>query len=142
MELDNARILMDAYNIELAQGTGLKTYSLSVVEALRRLGARPSLLASCGVSSEPVLQEALLLDAPRRKVRLVQRAGDLARSLRPFQTARPVGKPAWAMLQPAQKVYCEVEAIYATPALLPDSVRGLQAHRPPDANPRAPLHAG
>ena len=112
VRLDNARILMDAYNIESAQGTGLKTYSLGLAEALRRLGARPSLLASCGVSDEPVLQEALLLGAPRRKVRLVQRLGDLARSMRPFQTARPVGKPDWALLQPAQRVYREVEAIY------------------------------
>jgi len=111
--LDNARILVDAYSIELAHGTGLKTYSLSVVEAAKRLGARPSLLASCGVSREPALQEALLLDAPRRKARLTERLGDFARSVRPFQTARPVGKPAWAMLQSAQKVYCEVEAIYA-----------------------------
>ena len=69
--LDNARVLVDAYNIELAHGTGLKTYSLGVVDALKRLGARPSLLASCGVSNEPALQEALLLDAPHRKVRLL-----------------------------------------------------------------------
>jgi glycosyltransferase involved in cell wall biosynthesis len=111
--LDNARVLVDAYNIELAHGTGLKTYSLGVVDALKRLGARPSLLASCGVSNEPALQEALLLDAPHRKVRLLERASDLARSIRPFQTARPVGKPVWALLQSAQTVYCEVEAIYA-----------------------------
>jgi glycosyltransferase involved in cell wall biosynthesis len=110
--LENARVLVDAYNIELAQGTGLKTYSLSVVEALKRLGARPSLLASCGLSDEPALQEALLLDAPR-KVRRLERVGDFARSMRPFQTARPVGKPAWALLQSAQAVYGEVEAIYA-----------------------------
>ena len=112
MRLDNARVLLDAYSIELAQGTGLKTYSLGVAEALRRLGARPSLLASCGVSDEPVLQEALLLDAPRRKVRLPERLADLARSMRPFQTARRVGRPDWALLQPAQTVYREVEAIY------------------------------
>jgi glycosyltransferase involved in cell wall biosynthesis len=113
MGLDNARVLVDAYNIELAHGTGLKTYSLGVVDALKRLGARPSLLASCGVSDEPVLQEALLLDAPCRKVRLLERVGDVARSIHPFQAARPVGKPAWALLQSAQTVYCEVEAIYA-----------------------------
>jgi glycosyltransferase involved in cell wall biosynthesis len=112
VKLDNARVLVDAYSIELAHGTGLKTYSLSVVEALRRLGARPSLLASCGVSDEPALQEALLLDAPPGKLRLLGRIGDLVRSLRPFQTARPVGKPGWALLQPAQTVYREVEAIY------------------------------
>jgi glycosyltransferase involved in cell wall biosynthesis len=111
--LDHARVLVDAYNIESAQGTGLKTYALSVVEALRRLGVRASLLASCGVSDEPALQEALLLDAPRRKVPLPERVADLARSFRPFQMARPVGKPGWALLQSAQTVYREVEAIYA-----------------------------
>ena len=113
MGLDNPRVLVDAYNIESANGTGLRTYSLGVVEALKRLGARPSLLASCGVSNEPTLQEALLLDAPRRKVRLTERVCDLARSFRPFQTARAVGKPGWALLQSAQRVYREVEAIYA-----------------------------
>jgi len=124
--LDHARILVDAYSIELAHGTGLKTYSLSVVEALRRLGARPSLLASCGVSDEPALQEALLLDAPRRKTRLLERVGDFARSLRPFQTARPVGKPAWALPQSAQKVYCEVEAIYALRRCFRSAYAGFQ----------------
>jgi glycosyltransferase involved in cell wall biosynthesis len=113
VKLDNTRVLVDAYSIELACGTGLKTYSLGVVEALTRLGARPSLLASCGVSDEPALQEALLLDAPRLQVRLLERVGDLARSIRLFQTARPVGKPVWALQQSAHDVYGDVEAIYA-----------------------------
>jgi glycosyltransferase involved in cell wall biosynthesis len=40
--LANARVPVDAYTIELSRGTGLKTYSLSVVEAVRRPGARLS----------------------------------------------------------------------------------------------------
>jgi glycosyltransferase involved in cell wall biosynthesis len=58
-------ILIDGYNLELRQGTGIKTYGLALVEALRRLGARVSVLWSSGKSRNPFVQEVMLQEGTR-----------------------------------------------------------------------------
>lgn len=46
MELNGARILIDGLNLELSQGSGIKTYAISLIKAYKELGANPSVLIS------------------------------------------------------------------------------------------------
>jgi len=46
MDLHGRRVLIDGRNLELRQGTGLKTYGLTLIEALTELGASPKVLLS------------------------------------------------------------------------------------------------
>jgi glycosyltransferase involved in cell wall biosynthesis len=46
MDLHGRRVLIDGRNLELRQGTGLKTYGLTLIEALTGLGASPKVLLS------------------------------------------------------------------------------------------------
>jgi glycosyltransferase involved in cell wall biosynthesis len=58
--LHGRHILLDGYNLELPEGTGVKTYGVGLARTLAGLGARVSVLRSCRWSKYPVVQEALL----------------------------------------------------------------------------------
>ena len=66
MDLQGLSVLLDGYNLQLSQGTGIKTYGLSLIEALDSLGADVWVLFSRRIrtSSDPVLQEVLFFDNP------------------------------------------------------------------------------
>jgi glycosyltransferase involved in cell wall biosynthesis len=46
MELNGLNVMIDGLNLELIQGTGIKTYGVSLIEALKSLGVRPNVLIS------------------------------------------------------------------------------------------------
>ncbi len=69
MDLSGVRVLIDGYNLELRQGTGISTYSMTLVEALRQLKADVSVLCSSWGSRDPVLTEVLLFDRLREEPR-------------------------------------------------------------------------
>ena len=46
MDLKGLNVLIDGINLELLQGTGIKTYGISLIEALKNLGANPNVLIS------------------------------------------------------------------------------------------------
>ncbi len=64
MNLKGINVLVDGYNIELAQGTGIKTYGISLIYALKLLEANIDILFSRGNSShnDPVLNQVLFFD--------------------------------------------------------------------------------
>lgn len=63
-ELSGLKVLVDGFNLELAKGTGIKTYGISLVQALDRLGADISVLFSRDVNQarDPLLDEILFFD--------------------------------------------------------------------------------
>jgi glycosyltransferase involved in cell wall biosynthesis len=63
MSLQGKHFLIDGYNLQLRQGTGIKTYGQALIQTLHALGARVSVLWSVPRSRIPVVQEALLEDA-------------------------------------------------------------------------------
>lgn len=69
MNLQGLHVLLDGYNLELRQGTGISTYSLTLIEALRTLKARVSVLSSSRTSREPLLNEVLFFDAAKDQPR-------------------------------------------------------------------------
>ena len=62
MDLKGLNVLVDGYNLELSKGTGIKTYGISLINALNLLGANVNVLYSRSSSSIPVLNEVLFFD--------------------------------------------------------------------------------
>ncbi|MEB3230724.1 MAG: glycosyltransferase family 1 protein [Leptolyngbyaceae bacterium] len=62
--LDGKRIVVDGYNLQLSQGTGVKTYGISLIKALQTLGADISVLFGRDVPNLPnaLLSEILFFD--------------------------------------------------------------------------------
>jgi len=62
MDFSKLRVLIDSQNLALPYGTGIKTYGLTLLAALRRLGSAPDLLASARWHSNPLVARAQLYD--------------------------------------------------------------------------------
>ncbi|MGK7889838.1 MAG: glycosyltransferase family 4 protein [Leptolyngbyaceae cyanobacterium] len=86
--LDGKRIVVDGYNLQLNQGTGIKTYGISLVQALQTLGADISVLFGRDVPNLPnaLLSEILFFDIHQGQGQnlitrnpWVQRASNVAR---------------------------------------------------------------
>lgn len=68
MNLKGINVLVDGYNLELETGTGIKTYGMSLIQALSLLEANVDILFSRGGNSnDSVLNEVLLFDNPQNK---------------------------------------------------------------------------
>jgi glycosyltransferase involved in cell wall biosynthesis len=66
LTLDNIRVLVDGYNLQLTKGTGIKTYGTSLLQALNLLGAQVDILLSRGgYKNNPVLDEVYFFDNPK-----------------------------------------------------------------------------
>jgi len=85
-------ILIDTYNLRLRKGSGIKTYGVTLVDALQRLEADVSLLGDrpVGRSKHKALEEVLFYDQARRDGRIrraLRGAAALGRSV--FTGVRP-----------------------------------------------------
>jgi glycosyltransferase involved in cell wall biosynthesis len=72
MSMNGIRVLVDGYNLELAQGTGIKSYGLSLLGALRALKIEAGVLYSRPAKSDPefpALTEVAFFDAAWRASR-------------------------------------------------------------------------
>ena len=71
MTLKDVNVLIDGYNLQLQQGTGVKAYGQTLIDALGTLGAKVAVLlssgASRGMTSDPILNEVLFFDNHERK---------------------------------------------------------------------------
>jgi glycosyltransferase involved in cell wall biosynthesis len=68
MDFSKLRILLDSHDLALPHGTGLRTYGLTLIAALRKMGVEPRLLVSARKSSDPLVARALLSDVPLQPV--------------------------------------------------------------------------
>ena len=63
MNLKGVNILVDGYNLELFQGTGIKTYGVSLIKSLELLGANVNILLSNKYSRiNPMFDDELIFD--------------------------------------------------------------------------------
>ncbi len=79
--LAGVRVLVDGYNLEMTQGTGIKTYGISLLRALHELGVSTDILFSrdIGQTQNSILDEVLFfdvepIDEPSRIALLTKRA--------------------------------------------------------------------
>jgi glycosyltransferase involved in cell wall biosynthesis len=69
MNWEQVRVLIDGYNLELPKGTGVKTYGMSLIQALTTLGAKVDVLYSLPLQKNerfPAITEALFFDPNAR----------------------------------------------------------------------------
>lgn len=83
---DTPNILIDAYNLRLKQGSGIKTYGLSLLEAISRLGLSASLLTDRPVPRTRLrhLHEVLFADQLATPGKMRNAASMLMHAVRPF----------------------------------------------------------
>ncbi|BDA75716.1 group 1 glycosyl transferase [Rivularia sp. IAM M-261] len=62
MNLQGLDVLIDGYNLEMPSGTGIKTYTISLIQALKLLGANVSVLFSKSTTNNAVLDEVLFFE--------------------------------------------------------------------------------
>ncbi len=79
-DLSQLRVLIDSHDLALPFGTGLRTYGLSVITALGRLGVKPELLVSAHWSRNPLVARALLHDVPLSPVKGYSPVTELVRA--------------------------------------------------------------
>jgi glycosyltransferase involved in cell wall biosynthesis len=63
-DFSQLRVLLDSHDLAFPHGTGIRTYGLTLIAALRRLGVEPSLLVSAKESDDPLVARALVHDVP------------------------------------------------------------------------------
>ncbi len=63
MSLHDRHILIDGYNLEMPEGTGIKRYGIGLLRALQRGRAKVSVLSSVPAGQHQVEQESLIFDA-------------------------------------------------------------------------------
>jgi len=81
-KLTGVKILMDGYNLQLADGTGIKTYSTTLVKALQTMGAQVDVLLSRNSSKkDKILDEILFFDKQFRKENIVTELLGLSKGL-------------------------------------------------------------
>jgi len=67
-KLAGVKVLMDGYNLQLTQGTGIKTYSNTLVKALQTMGAQVDVLLSRNSNKKDrLLDEVLFFDQQERQ---------------------------------------------------------------------------
>jgi glycosyltransferase involved in cell wall biosynthesis len=63
LSLAGVKVLIDGYNLQLPQGTGIKTYGLSLIQALNEMGANVDvLLGRGGYKGNAILDEVYFFD--------------------------------------------------------------------------------
>lgn len=89
MRLKGVRVLVDGYNLQLTKGTGIKTYGLSLIAALDRLGANVDVLLSRGGSKKnEILDEVIFFDNQSQNQSWINLSKWLVKSISPFYRAR------------------------------------------------------
>ena len=68
MNLHGINVLVDGYNLEMTQGTGIKTYAITLIKTLISLGANVDILCSRHTNTNTnnlILDEALFFDSQK-----------------------------------------------------------------------------
>lgn len=79
MDFTEVNVLVDGHNLALPHGTGIKTYGLTLLAALRRLGMPTELLASAHWHGDPLVARSRVHDVP---IKYIEGISPMAEKLR------------------------------------------------------------
>ena len=89
LSLAGVKVLVDGYNLQLTKGTGIKTYGLSLVQALTLMGAEVDVLLSrSGYKTNAILDEVFFYDNQIENRSLLFLLKGLAKTASPFYRAK------------------------------------------------------
>lgn len=87
--LNGVKVLVDGYNLQLTKGTGIKTYGLSLIAALDRLGADVDVLLSrSGYKNNKILDEVIFFDSQSQNQNWLNLSKWVLKSFSPFYRAK------------------------------------------------------
>jgi glycosyltransferase involved in cell wall biosynthesis len=125
--LEGVKVLVDGYNLQLTKGTGIKTYGLSLVQALNDMGASVDVLLSRGGSKKnAILDEVIFFDNQSDNQNWVNLSKWLIKSVSPFYRAKR--RDSFSGLVVKRGQYSDEFLRYATSFSLPqcyDLANGL-----------------
>jgi glycosyltransferase involved in cell wall biosynthesis len=91
MDLQGINVLVDGYNLEMIQGTGIKTYGITLIKTLISLEANVDILCSRYTNtSNLILGEALFFDTQKYNDRNSQIKGVISAVIQRFYQAKEV----------------------------------------------------
>lgn len=93
MDLQGINVLVDGYNLEMIQGTGIKTYGFTLVKALIALEANVDLLCSRytnSYNSDLLLNEALFFDIQKSNSSNLEIKSIISAAIQGFYQAKEV----------------------------------------------------
>lgn len=79
MNLTGKQILLDGYNLQLIEGTGIRRYGEDVLEVIREAGGQTGVLFSVPVAEDPKVQDALMYDAQPGADSIIGKVAQLTR---------------------------------------------------------------
>ncbi len=127
LSLEGVKVLVDGFNLQLTKGTGIKTYGLSLVEALQQMNAQVDVLLSRGgYKSNEILDEIFFFDNQTPQQDLLTLSKWIVKSLSPLYRAKR--RKSFAGLVVKRGQYSEDFMKYATSFSLPqcyDLANGL-----------------
>ena len=127
LSLEGVKVLVDGFNLQLTKGTGIKTYGLSLVEALQQMNAQVDVLLSRGgYRSNEILDEIFFFDNQTQNQDLITVSKWILKSLSPLYRAKR--RKSFAGLVVKRGQYSEDFMRYATSFSLPqcyDLANGL-----------------
>ncbi|MBW4464483.1 MAG: glycosyltransferase [Pegethrix bostrychoides GSE-TBD4-15B] len=127
LSLHGVKVLVDGFNLQLTKGTGIKTYGLSLVEALQQMNAQVDVLLSRGgYKSNEILDEIFFFDNQTSQQDLLTVSKWILKSLSPLYRAKR--RKSFAGLVVKRGQYSEDFMKYATSFSLPqcyDLANGL-----------------
>lgn len=81
LSLDGIRVLIDGYNLQLTKGTGIKTYGISLMQALNQMGANVDVLLSRNAyKKNEILDEVYFFDNQTNNQSLITLAKGLVKT--------------------------------------------------------------
>lgn len=127
LSLEGVKVLVDGFNLQLTKGTGIKTYGLSLIEALQQMNAQVDVLLSRGgYRSNEILDEIFFFDNQTQQQDLITVGKWFLKSLSPLYRAKR--RKSFAGLVVKRGQYSEDFMKYATSFSLPqcyDLANGL-----------------
>lgn len=127
INLSGVKVLVDGYNLQLTKGTGIKTYGLSLIEGLNRLGAQVDILLSRNAyKSNEILDEVFFFDNQNPRQDWITLSKWILKSMSPLYRAKR--RKSFAGLVVKKGQYTDDFLKYATSFNLPqcyDLANGL-----------------
>jgi glycosyltransferase involved in cell wall biosynthesis len=109
MNLQGINVLVDGYNLEMIEGTGIKTYGITLVKALTSLGVNVDILCSrnsnSSTSSNSVLDEALFFDRQNSNSNILKAKSFLFAASQKFYQAKEIPVSDFVIKQDADYIF-------------------------------------
>jgi glycosyltransferase involved in cell wall biosynthesis len=106
MNLHGINVLVDGYNLEMIQGTGIKTYGITLIKTLISLEANVDILCSRYTNtSNLILGEALFFDTQKYNGRNLQIKGVIGAVIQRFYQAKEVSVSNFVIKREADFIF-------------------------------------